>query len=62
MKYNMKGTMTSDVKADRVTGWITESKIKQSIGGTVAIKDNPDAPGGATFPMSMVSETVITDK
>lgn len=62
MKYNMKGTMTSDVKADRVTGWITESKIKQSIGGTVAIKDNPDAPGGATFPMSMVSETVITDR
>jgi hypothetical protein len=61
MKYDMKGTMVSDIKADKATGWITESKIKQSIAGTVAIKDNPDAPGGITFPMSMVSETVITN-
>ena len=62
MKYDMKGTMVSDVKADKVTGWITESKIKQNISGTVSIKDNPDTPGGITFPMSMIGETVITDK
>jgi hypothetical protein len=62
MKYDMKGTMVSDVKADKVTGWITESKIKQNISGTVSIKDNPDTPGGITFPMSMIGETIITDK
>jgi hypothetical protein len=61
ISYDMKGTMTSDIKADRVTGWITESKIKQTISGTVAIKNSPEAPGGITFPMSMVSETVITN-
>ncbi|WP_184545212.1 DUF6263 family protein [Mucilaginibacter sp. FT3.2] len=62
MTYDMKGTMTSDIKADKVTGWITESRIKQNISGTIAIKDNPDAPGGVTFPMSMIGETVITDR
>lgn len=62
MTYDMKGTMTSDIKADKITGWITESIIKQNISGTVAIKDNPDTPGGITFPMSMIGETVITDK
>lgn len=62
MKYDMNGTMISDIKADKVTGWISESKIKQNISGTVSIKDNADVPGGITFPMSMISETVITDK
>ncbi len=62
MNYNMKGTMISDIKADRTTGWITESKIKQNISGTVTIKAGVEVPGGVTFPMSMVSETVITDK
>jgi hypothetical protein len=62
MKYDMKGTIVSDIKVDKVTGWITESKTKQSINGTVAIKDNPDTPGGITFPMTMTAETIITDR
>ena len=62
MKYNMKGTMVSDITADKLTGWISESKIKQDISGTVFIKDNPQMPGGVTFPMTLISETVTTDK
>ena len=62
MKYNMTGTITADIKADKVTGWISESRSKQLISGTVAIKDNPKVPGGISFPMSVVNESVTTDK
>ncbi|SDD60316.1 hypothetical protein SAMN05216464_10236 [Mucilaginibacter pineti] len=62
MQYNMKGTSTADIKADKVTGWITEAKIKQQISGTVNIKDNPQVPGGASFPMTVTNETITTDK
>ncbi|WPU95464.1 hypothetical protein SNE25_08000 [Mucilaginibacter sabulilitoris] len=44
------------------TGWISESKTKQMISGTVEIKDNTKVPGGITFPMSVVNESVTTDK
>jgi hypothetical protein len=62
MKFNMTGTMTADIKADKDTGWISESKTKQMISGTVEIKDNSKVPGGITFPMSVVNESVTTDK
>jgi len=61
MKYNMKGTMVSDVVVDKATGWISSSKVKQNIDGSVEIKDSPQVPGGVTFPMSVVSETSTTD-
>lgn len=61
MKYNMKGTMTSDVVVDKATGWISSSKMKQTIDGTVEIKDNPQVPGGLTFPMTVTSETTTSD-
>jgi hypothetical protein len=61
MKYNMKGAMVSDVIVDKVTGWISSSKLKQNIDGTVEIKDNPQVPGGLTFPMSVTTETSSVD-
>ncbi|SEO25098.1 hypothetical protein SAMN05192574_106270 [Mucilaginibacter gossypiicola] len=61
MKYNMKGTMVSDIIVDKATGWISSSKVKQSIDGSVAIKDSPQVPGGVTFPMSVTSETSTTN-
>ncbi|WP_121809068.1 DUF6263 family protein [Mucilaginibacter kameinonensis] len=61
MKYNMKGTMVSDVVVDKATGWISSSKVKQNIDGAVEIKDSPQVPGGVTFPMSVVSETSTTN-
>ncbi|MFC0516976.1 DUF6263 family protein [Mucilaginibacter angelicae] len=62
MKYNIKGTMVSDIKTDKITGWVTESNIKQVIDGTIDIKDSPQTPGGLSFPMSAKTETVITAK
>ena len=61
MKYNMKGTMTSDIVVDKATGWISSSKMKQTIDGTVEIKDNPQVPGGLTFPMTLSGETTTSD-
>lgn len=61
MKYNLKGTMVSDVIVDKTTGWISTSAVKQNIDGTVDIKDSPQVPGGVTFPMSVISETSTTD-
>lgn len=61
MKYNMKGIMTSDIAVDKATGWISSSKMKQNIDGTVEIKDNPQVPGGLTFPMAVTSETSTSD-
>jgi len=62
MKYHVSGTMIADITADKVTGWVSESKIKQTLSGTVEIKDNPKIPGGIVFPMSVVNETLSTDK
>ena len=62
MKYHVTGTMIADIKADKTTGWVSESKIKQTLSGSVEIKDNPKIPGGIVFPMSVLNETVSTDK
>lgn len=62
MKYNLKGTMTSTIKVAQTTGWISDAKMVQDIGGTAEIKDNPQVPGGMVIPMTMKSETIITDK
>jgi hypothetical protein len=59
--YNLKGTMNSTLKVDVNTGWIQEGNISQSMGGMVEIKDNPQVPGGLTFPMEMISKTEITN-
>ena len=62
VKYVMDGTMTSDIKIDKATGWIIESKMKQVIKGTAVIQDNPQVPGGMTMPMNISSEVNTTGK
>ena len=59
--YNLKGTMNSTLKVDVNTGWIQEGNISQTMGGMVEIKDNPQVPGGLSFPMEMISKTAITN-
>lgn len=57
---NFSGNVKSDIELDRVTGWVTQSKVTKLIKGTVEIKDNPTVPGGATFPMTIVADLVST--
>jgi hypothetical protein len=60
-KYDLTGTMISDFKIYRKSGWIIKSKISQNIGGTIQIKDNPQLPGGMRIPMTMNNETIINE-
>jgi hypothetical protein len=60
VKYDLNGTMSSQIKVDRKSGWVIETKIAQLIKGTSHIKDNPQVPGGMIIPMSMTNDMVIT--
>jgi hypothetical protein len=61
-KYNLKGVMSSNIKVDKISGWIIEAKINQDIQGDVYIKDNPRLPGGLKIPMIMKSDMTFTNK
>jgi hypothetical protein len=62
VKYHLTGTIVSDIRADKNTGWITELKSKQTLKGDLEIQDNPKVPGGATIPITINNEQVTTDK
>jgi hypothetical protein len=62
MKYNLNGTMSSDIKVDIKTGWVITAAITQQMSGEAVVKDNPKIPGGITIPMSFVNEISLTDK
>ena len=59
MKYDLTGSMISEIKVDKNTGWIIEAKINQEIKGDVYIKENPQVPNGMKIPMTMINEMVI---
>ncbi len=59
MKYDLTGSMRSEIKVDKNTGWIIEAKINQEIKGDAYIKENPQVPNGLKIPMTMINEMVI---
>lgn len=59
MKYDLKGSMTAEIKVDKKTGWIIEAKINQVIKGDAYIKENPKVPEGMKIPMTMINEMLI---
>lgn len=61
IKYDMKGTMLSEIKVDKNTGWIVEAKINQEIKGDSYIKENPKMPNGMKIPMTMKIEMIISN-
>ncbi len=61
LKYDMKGTMLSEIKVDKNTGWIVEATINQEIKGDSYIKENPKMPNGMKIPMTMKNEMIITN-
>jgi hypothetical protein len=63
MRYNnMSGTYTVDINLDKATGWVTDSKITKNIKGDLEIKDNPQVPGGMTFPMTITGDINMVNK
>lgn len=61
MRYDLTGSMVSDIKVDRNSGWIIEAAIKQEIKGNTFIKENPQMPNGMKIPMTMITDMVITN-
>lgn len=62
LKYDMKGSMVSEIKVDKSTGWIREAKISQEISGDAYIKGNSQMPEGLKIPMVMKNELLITNQ
>ena len=62
MKYNMDGTMTSEIKVDKTTGWVREAKLKQEMQGTTTIKANAQMPNDMEIPMTMQNDMTFSDK
>ena len=63
MRFNdVSGTYSSDVKLDKETGWLLDSKITKSIKGNVEVKDSPRIPGGMIFPMTISGDITMSNK
>ncbi|MBL3658064.1 DUF6263 family protein [Fulvivirga sediminis] len=54
MTYDMSGTMLSDIKVNKKSGWISEANLTQELSGTASA-------GGMQIPMSTKSTIKITD-
>jgi hypothetical protein len=61
LRYLLSGFMQADIRVNKATGWVTESRITQTISGNTEIKANPKMPNGMTIPMNMRSDMVITN-
>lgn len=62
VKYSINGTVLSEIKIDKTTGWTTESKITQDFSGTNFIKLTPDAIEDMAVPMKIKTDVLITNK
>jgi hypothetical protein len=61
MKYDLKGTMSSEIRIDRKSGWTEEGKITQTMKGTAYVKDSSQMSGGMTIPMTITNEMTIIE-
>jgi hypothetical protein len=62
VKYNLSGSIISNVKVDKITGWVTESDLTENISGNIEVKNNPKIPGGMLMPMNIRVNAIVTDK
>ncbi len=60
MKFDLRGTMQSEIKVDKATGWIIEAKISQEMKGNTALKGE-GIPEGLLIPMTVNNEMLITN-
>ncbi|MGY6561798.1 MAG: DUF6263 family protein [Luteibaculaceae bacterium] len=53
LKYNLEGKITSLLKVDKNSGWLTKGEVLQDFSGTANIVEGPDFPGGMEIPMKI---------
>lgn len=61
MRFEAKGNMLSDIKADRKSGWIIEATFTQDIGGDAQVKPSAGLPDGMKIPMKISNVTKMTN-
>lgn len=61
MKYDLKGTMTSELKIDQASGWVSEAKIEQAISGKATVKANGAISEDLELPMELKTSTIYTN-
>jgi hypothetical protein len=54
------GSVTSDLKLDKNTGWVIEAKTNRFVKGTIEVQNGPKTPGGLSVPMSVGSNTTLS--
>lgn len=62
MKYKLSGTSSSTIKLDPNSGWIQQASIEQNIKGDATIKANEQIPQDMSIPMSIASETKVSNE
>lgn len=62
LRFSMNGTMTSDIKVDKKTGWVLEAKVTQDITGEAHVKGNEQMPDGMSIPMTIKTEVINKNK
>lgn len=58
----VSGTNTADIKFDKETGWVVDSKVSRYVTATVQIQDTPSTPGGMIVPMTVGANITLTSK
>jgi hypothetical protein len=56
MKYDMTGTIKSEIRIDPNSGWIIQSVLSEQISGDAFIKENDQLPDGMKIPVSIKTE------
>jgi len=60
MTFEMNGTMKSDLKVDKKTGWVMAGTTEQGIEGKTRIATNDQMPDGMEIPMNIKTTTTFT--
>jgi len=62
MNIDFDGSMQSEIKVDRNSGWIIDAQINQKIKGDTNIKENAQVENGMKISMSMTNDTHIKNR
>lgn len=60
-RYDLRGSMSSNIKLDPKTGWITEASVNQEITGKAIVEANAQMPQGMIIPIIMKNKMTITN-
>ncbi len=59
---DFKGTITDQLKLNKETCWIEESRAARTVSGTAEVKDSIKTPGGLKFPMLVILSITVSNK